>query len=263
MDVQWDAGDYSGNSSGQLRWGLELLDRLSFRGDERVLDVGCGDGRITAEIATRVPKGSVVGVDKSEEMICFAESHFSKQAFPNLTFEVRDACHFNFRKEFDVVFSNAALHWIRDHSTLLRGIRGCLRPGGRILAQMGGKGNAEGILRVARKVIARKEWCPYFEDFHVPYAFYGLSEYRRWLRAAGLRVDRIELIPKEMFHEGRSGLSGWIRTTWLPYTRRVPEELRSVFIEQIVDEYVQGRSLGKDDIIAVRMVRLEFEAVND
>jgi trans-aconitate methyltransferase len=143
---QWNAEGYHKNSLEQQKWGLELLDKIALSGNERVLDVGCGDGKLTAEIVRRVPNGSVPGIDKSEDMIHFARERYQPEVFPNLTFMLLDARELDFNQEFDIAFSNAALHWIEDHPSVLHKIRGSLKAGGRVIAQMGGKGNASGIL---------------------------------------------------------------------------------------------------------------------
>ncbi|OPY77436.1 MAG: Trans-aconitate 2-methyltransferase [Syntrophorhabdus sp. PtaU1.Bin153] len=258
----WDAEDYYKNSSEQQKWGFELLDKLSLKGNERVLDLGCGDGRITAQIARRVAQGSVLGFDKSERMVAFARSHFPEDHFPNLTFSIKDARDMDFNQEFDVVFSNAVLHWIHEPMVVLRGIKRSLKPGGRVIAQMGGKGNAAEILSVLDSIVTRKEWSGYFTGLTAPYAFCDAAEYSKWLGQAGLTVMRIESILKYMNHGGKEGLSAWIRTTWLPYTTRVPEGLRSAFIDEVAERYIAAQGLGAHDTIPVKMVRLEFEAEN-
>lgn len=259
----WDPQDNChATSPDQQKWGFELLDKASLFGNEKVLDIGCGDGTITAEIARRVPNGSVLGIDKSEDRIRFAKDHFPAEKFPNLAFEVGDIRDLSFDGTFDVIFSNAVLHWIRDHGPLLERIKRSLKRGGRMLAQMGGKGNAAGILKVVEDIIAGKRWRRYFAHFSVPYTFCDVSEYQEWLKAAGFTARRIEAVPKTMLHTGKEGLSLWIRTTWLPYTRRVPEELRAPFIATIAEEYLKQQRLGNDDIIPVAMMRIELEAEN-
>src|SRR4051812_17689039 len=129
----WNAQDYARNSSQQQIWARELIAKLNLRGGERLLDIGCGDGKVTAELASMLPRGSAVGVDVSREMIGFANDNFAPDDSPNLSFARMDASNLTFEREFDVIFSNAALHWIRDHRPVLRGIARSLRPGGRIL----------------------------------------------------------------------------------------------------------------------------------
>lgn len=256
----WNPKDYHKNSSEQQKWGLELLNKIAFSGNERVLDIGCGDGKLTMEIANRVRHGSVLGIDKSEDMVRFASEFFRPEALPNLRFTLLDACDLNFSQEFDIVFSNAALHWISDHLSLLQGIKKSLKYGGKVIAQMGGKGNASGILKVLDTMMADERWSDFFTGFPAPYTFYNDREYSMLLTSAGLKVKRTDLIPKQMIHIGREGLAGWIRTTWLPYIRRVPENLKTHFIDEIVDAYLTIKDLSASDIVPVEMVRLEFEA---
>jgi trans-aconitate 2-methyltransferase len=258
---QWDALDYAKSSSAQQQWARELIGKLQLKGDETLLDIGCGDGKVTAELAACLPMGSVLGVDSSAEMIALAQSQYPAAAFPNLRFQKEDARSLPFHDEFTVVFSNATLHWVLDHAPVLRGIFASLKRGGKTLLQMGGRGNAADVIAVAERVIASQEWRGYFEGFSFPYGFYGPDEYREWLRKVGLQARRIELIPKDAAHKGREGFEGWFRTTWLPYTQRVPEERREAFIAQIVDQYVENHPPDEQGLVHVKMVRLEVEAL--
>lgn len=145
----WDAADYAQSSFPQKQWAGELISKMHLTGRERVLDIGCGDGRISAALAVCVPDGSVTGCDCSPEMICFARGQFPARKYPNLSFVEGDATDLRFPEQFDVVFSNAALHWIYDHGPVLAGISRALVSGGRMIVQMGGKGNAAGIYACA------------------------------------------------------------------------------------------------------------------
>jgi len=258
---QWNASDYAKNSFQQQQWARELIGKLNLRGNERLLDIGCGDGKITAEIASCLPGGQVVGIDNSNEMINLAKGRYSSQTYSNLHFQVEDASRLPFYDEFDVVFSNAALHWVVDHLPVLQGIARGLKCGGKILLQMGGKGNAADVISIIDGMIQSKEWSMYFDGFGFPYGFYGPDDYQVWLNNVGLKPIRVELIPKDMVHQGRIGLSSWIRTTWLPYTQRLPESRRKDFIGEFVDTYM--REFPEDDqgFVHVRMMRLEVEAV--
>ena len=261
-NYQWNPLDYEKNSSQQQLWARELIAKLDLQGDENVLDIGCGDGKVTAEIAGRLPRGTVLGVDKSSEMITLARQRHTGDTHPNLRFQVADASHLPFQSEFSLVFSNAALHWVRDHRPVLQGIARSLKPGGRILLQMGGQGNAVNIIAAIDAQMALDPYVPHFADFIFPFGFHGLEEYTSWLNAAGLRPLRVELIPKDMVHIGRSGLEGWLRTTHLlPYTRYLPEALREPFIAQVAQAYLAKFPLDEQDRAHVLMIRLEVEAV--
>ncbi|MBN2099503.1 MAG: methyltransferase domain-containing protein [Dehalococcoidia bacterium] len=257
---RWDAEEYRTSSSNQKKWALELLSKLDLKGSERVLDIGCGDGEVTAAIAQRVPRGSAVGIDSSRDMVDLAATRYPPERFPNITFFLKDAREIDFDEEFDAVFSNACLHWVVDHQSVLAGVKRCLKPNGRMLLQMGGKGNAATVLEAIAAVLRMPRWAGYFEGFDFPYAFYGPEEYRSWLAPIGFQVNRVELLPKDMVHEGAGAFAAWIRTTWLPYTQRVPESLREAFIREIVSTHARIRPPDGNGSIHFTMVRLEVEA---
>ncbi|MFH1845422.1 MAG: NAD(+) diphosphatase [bacterium] len=256
----WDARDYQHSSAVQQQWALDLLDVLKLQSDERLLDLGCGDGKVTAEIAGRLTAGSVVGIDSSAAMVELASRTFPATTYPNLSFQLADAAALPFTNEFDVVFSSATLHWVADHQRVLAGIRNSLRPGGRLLLQMGGAGNAEKIFAVVSELSAEPSWRSYFADFTFPYAFHGPADYAVWLPEAGLAPQRLELIPKDMVHSDRDALAGWIRTTWLPYTQRLPEGNRDEFIAELVNRYLASHPVDTDGATHVLMQRLEVAA---
>ena len=257
---RWNAEEYARNSAAQLGWAQELIAKLALRGTERVLDIGCGDGKVTAELARRVPQGEVIGVDNSEDMIRKAAAAFPASSLPNLSFQRMDATSLSFAAGFDVAFSNAVLHWVKDHRVMLRSVVDNLKPNGRILFQMGGRGNGKEIFAVVGDMIRRDPWRRYFQGFEFPWGFYGPKEYGGWLKDAGLSARRIELIPRDMRHKGKEGLLGWVKTTWMPYTERIPEALKEKFLSEAVDLYLAKRPLTKDGEAVVRMMRLEVEA---
>jgi len=254
----WNAQDYKKYSSGQKVWADELLARLEPNHSDSILDLGCGDGKITVELAKLVPNGFVLGGDYSEAMIALAKSEHEEK-FDNLSFQILDARKLDFVEEFDVVFSNAALHWVIDHKPVIEGIYKSLKTDGRILLQMGGQGNAADVIAVINEII-RQDWQEEFRDFEFPYGFYGVEEYEDLLTGVGFKVDRLELIPKDMIHDGIEGLRGWLRTTWLPYTQRIPEQQRDGFINQIAKNYLDKYPLDADNKAHVAMMRIEVEA---
>ncbi len=257
---KWNAEDYAKNSSAQLQWGQELISKLALQGNESVLDIGCGDGKISAQLALAVKNGSVVGIDLSEDMIQLAEEMLPSDKYPNLSFLCMDAANIRLSKKFDVAFSNAALHWVKDHIAVLRGIRTCLKEGGKILLQMGGRGNAADVFSAVKMVMQHPQWKHYYREFEPPYYFYGLEEYENWLIKSGFRSVRVELVSKDMQHQGVEGLLGWLRTTWFPYTDRLPIELRDAFLADVVAAYTATHPIDFLGNTHVRMVRLEVEA---
>ena len=258
--IAWNPADYAANSSSQQAWARELIAQLKPRGDERILDVGCGDGKITAELATAALHGSVKGIDSSPEMIRHAGSRYLKRDYPNLHFIQMDARHIRLPRRYDVVFSNAALHWVDDHRAFLRGAARCLRSGGRLVVSCGGKGNAQDVFAALRAELRLKRWRGFFRQLARPYFFYSPAEYRAWLPQFGLQPSAVRLADKDMVFDGREKFAGWFRTTWLPYTQRVPESAREEFIAAVVERYIAKHPLDAAGRVRVRMVRLEIEA---
>lgn len=257
---RWNAQDYAQNSQAQQQWAKELIAVLQLTGNETVLDLGCGDGKVTAEIAGIVDRGAVVGIDNAEAMIALAKHRYPEKQHPNLSFRVMDAGNLRFAECFDVVFSNAVLHWVKQHQPVIDGLYRSLKTGGKILLRMGGKGDAASMRAAIDRVKDLAQWSRYFIDFEFPYTFPGVDEYRVMLEAAGFTVKRLELVAKDMTHDGREGLASWIRTTWLPYTQRIPEDLRESFIEAVCSSYLDQVPLSADGKAHVAMVLLEVEA---
>ena len=135
-----------------------------------------------------------------------------------------------------------------------------LKTGGKILLRMGGQGDAAGIISTMNEVRASAKWSQYFTDFDFPFTFLGIDDYHTLLQDAGFSIMRVELIPKDMSHEGKSGLEGWIRTTWLPYTGRIPHHLRDEFIEEVTTRYLAKVPLDAKGKAHVAMVMIEVEA---
>jgi trans-aconitate 2-methyltransferase len=259
-NAKWDAADYAANSIVQQTWARELIAKLNLYGDEHILDVGCGDGKVTAEIARALPRGLAVGTDASPQMIEFAQKTFSPKKNPNLEFHVMDARKIKFTRQFDFVFSNAALHWVDDHQAILRGVASVLKSGGRLVVSCGGKDNAHDVFLALRPEMRLKHWREFFCKMPTPYFFYAPGDYEKWLPKFGFQIQNVKLAPKDATYDGAEGFAAWLRTTWIPYVQRVPENLREEFIAAVTERYVTMHPPDTEDKIHVRMVRLEIDA---
>ena len=156
--TEWDACDYARISGLQEAMAEEVLARLDLGAARRVLDVGCGNGRVTAEIAARIPHGHVVGVDASADMISFAASHYGPANRPNLRFQVADARRLPFREEFDLVVSQNALHWVREQDQALRSIRSALTPDGVAQLRLVPAGERKSLENVIEETRLSSRW---------------------------------------------------------------------------------------------------------
>jgi trans-aconitate 2-methyltransferase len=257
---EWDPAAYAAHSAAQQAWARELIAKLHLQSQESILDVGCGDGKVTAELARLVPRGSVTGVDSSPDMIRFAREAFPPEVVAQLKFEVMDARRLRFQERFDIVFSNAALHWVDDHEAFLFGASRCLKPGARLLVSCGGKGNAHDVFRALRAELRQSRWRSFFREMEKPYFFFSPAEYRGWLEKYGFEISHLGLSEKDMVCPGEKGLAAWLRTTWHPYTQRVPPDLREEFIRGVTRRYVSNNPPDASGQVHVRMVRLEIDA---
>lgn len=252
MSGIWTAQTYAAHSKGQAIWAKELIEKIGLSGNESILDIGCGDGKITNYLSEHT-SAEVVGVDLSAEMIAYAQSTFQNPRFVQM-----DAQKLEFDRCFDVVFSNAALHWVSDHEAVMRGIYSALKPNGKALLQMGGEGNASDVFAVLACILP--DYAEYFEGFESPYRFCSDTEYKEILQRIGFNRYRAELIPKDMVHDDVSAFRGWLETTWFPYIQRIPESMQENFIQQWISAYIERFPMDENGRIHIAMVRLEIEA---
>ena len=225
---EWDAEVYHRVSESQFRWGLEVLDRLSLDGDEVVLDAGCGSGRVTEVLVERLPDGRVIAVDGSEEMVKKARDVLGSRA------DVRhvDLEKLELEERVDAIFSNAVFHWIKDHRNLFARLRGSLAPGGRLIAQCGGKGNVASLASVILDVAGRQEYGEYLADVPKAWNFRGADETAQILEDVGFCDVNCWLEPKKVRPEEPLA---FLRTVSLgPYMRVLPEELRDPFVNEVM-----------------------------
>jgi trans-aconitate methyltransferase len=256
----WNPQDYAKHSRGQESWARELLTLVDLRPDDVVLDVGCGDGRISVEIAKSVPRGRAVGVDLSADMVAHAAAQHCRPPIENLRFERADAAALTFGPEFSVVFSNAALHWVQDQHAAVRGIAQAMRPGGRFIAQFGGHGNVADVIAAFEHVARGPRFCAISTLGESPYRFHKPATYASWLGELGLESQECRLIPKDMVHEDVPTFVGWLRTAWHPYTSGVPLELRDAFLEETAHHYLSGHPADHHGHVHVPTVRLQVRA---
>lgn len=257
---QWDANQYSLFSSSQQMWARESISKVNLKTYESVLDVGCGDGKVTAEIANYVKKGKVMGVDNSESMINLAKEKYPRSKYPNLDFKVGDAKYLDFNNEFNVIVSNAALHWVNDQLKVLKRMYNSLKIGGRIILQMGAKGNVPEAFFAVDNVIRKPKWSGYFVDLQSPYYFFDMKEYHNFISHTEFWDISIEILEKDMQHDGKENLKGWIRTTWLPFTQRIPEQQREEFIEEAFSVFAENFPADKNGVFHASAKRLIVSA---
>ncbi len=213
---RWSAVDYGAHGRFVSDLGSPVLDLVAPQPGERILDLGCGDGALTAQLVAR--GGVVVGVDASAELLVAARER-------GLDVRRADARALPFVEEFDAVFSNAVLHWIDDLEPVLAGVRRALRPGGRFVGEFGGHGNVAAIATSLRAVASRRGW-----PLTLPWRFPTVDEFEAQLVAAGFETSGLWLIPRPT--DLPSGMADWLRTFANWAFRDAPEpERRAAFAE--------------------------------
>jgi trans-aconitate methyltransferase len=235
--TEWNAAEYYRRSSLQEAMAQEVLALLDLKGSERILDVGCGDGKITAEIATRAPRSSVVGVDPSREMISFAEGHFGPATRPNLRFEVADARGLSFQDEFDLVVSFNALHWIPEQDTALASIHVALISGGKAQLRLVAAGARKSLENVVEETRRTSKWSAYFRDFRDPHLHLTSHEYAAMAERNAFRVLRVNTRDHAWDFGSRAAFSAFCAVGCVEWTRRLPEAERAEFINEVLDRY--------------------------
>jgi trans-aconitate 2-methyltransferase len=241
----WDAPTYERVSAPLEAMGREVLDRLDLRGDERVLDAGCGTGRVTAALLERLPEGEVVAVDGSPAMV--AETR--RRLGDRVDARVADLTELTLERPVDAILSTATFHWIADHDALFTRLRSTLVPGGRLVAQCGGEGNVAGAEAAARRVGERPPFAPHLGGWPGPWRFASPAETAARMRRLGYADvwtwrQEVDVRPENPEAYFASVILG-------SHIERLPAEHREAFVGAVLAELEEP---------VVRYVRLNLLA---
>jgi trans-aconitate 2-methyltransferase len=225
----WDAATYHRVSSPHVEWANVLLDRLDLRGDETVLDAGCGSGRVTLMLAQRLPEGRVVAVDQAPSMVEHAREAL---AGARATVLQADLTELTLDAPADAVFSSAVFHWIPDHDRLFARLHAALRPGGRLVAQCGGEGNVERFHAAAREVGDEPPYDTHLSGWRGPWHFAGPADTAERLARAGFEAVATWLEPYPVVPDDPES---YLRSVCLGYhLEQLPEHLREGYVRAVL-----------------------------
>jgi trans-aconitate 2-methyltransferase len=266
--ADWDADAYHRLSEPQLAWGRDVLARIELRGDEIAADVGCGTGRLTAELAERLPRGRVVAIDQSETMVAQAKEFLAETRLkPRATTRLKarttpvgvvraDAAALPFDRALDLIFSTATFHWVHDHDRLFASLFAALRPGGRLVAQCGGGPNLGRLLEHANALMHDDEFAAYFRDWRAPWNFADADSTRRRLEAAGFVNVATTLYPSPVSFDAAEAYRDFLKTVCVRHhVARLPLELQPAFTARLVEA-----AAGDDPPFTLDYFRLDMTA---
>ncbi|MDI1465411.1 class I SAM-dependent methyltransferase [Catellatospora sp. KI3] len=239
--ADWDGAGYVHISGLQRAMATASLESVAVAGSERVLDVGCGDGYVTRQLAARVPDGSVLGVDASPRMIDAA--HAADGGPANVSFQFGDVTTMTFGPEFDLVVSFNALHWVPDQETAYRAIAAALKPSGRALVQFVCHGPRRSVERVAMDVTRDPRWAAAFADLAQPYVHIDPDDLAKIVGSAGLEVTAQSVADREWDFGSREQFAQWCTVGFSDWTSRLPAADGPAFVDAVVDRYepIAGR----------------------
>jgi trans-aconitate methyltransferase len=207
MAYEFDGEKYKKASKHQKGWGAKLLSDLPIAQDSRILDLGCGDGVLTRKLAAMAPKGKTIGLDGSRGMIAAARA---AAPMDNLTFILADINDLDFNEEFDLIYSNAALHWILDHERLVKRCFKALKTGGVIGWNFGGEGNCANLIAAVRETIVSPRYGDLFKGFAWPWRMPSAEEYIALLSGAGYKNIEVYIENADHIFDDEKAMIDWI-----------------------------------------------------
>jgi len=249
--MKWNAELYDDKHSFVFQYGENVLELLDVKAGERVLDLGCGTGYLANEIKQQ--GAQVIGADASPEMVTKARA-----TYPEVDFEVVDGTSFHFDEPFDAVFSNATLHWIKDADAVINNVYNTLKPGGRFVAEMGGKGNMKHIIAATLQVLNKYGYAGAEQDN--PWYFPSPAEYAAKLEAAGFRVTFMAHFDRPtLLQDGRQGVAKWLTMFGPSFFKAIPQEQLPRIMDEITDLLEPNYRKGDDwfaDYVRLRFIAL-------
>ncbi len=233
MAYEFDGKKYEKASIFQQEWGNKLISELNLKGNEDILDLGCGNGLLTANLASLVPNGNVIGIDASEGMIEVAK----EKERNNLKFKLMDLNEFSLDCQFDFIFSNAALHWVINHNRLWMNILKILKPNGFVRFNFAANGNCSHFFKIIKEVIEFKEYINYFPEFQWPWYTPSLDEYENILKDFTFSELNVWEENTDRFFPDKEAVIRWVdQPNIVPFLEYIPEDKKKIFREIVIEQ---------------------------
>ncbi len=245
----WNAKRYRETAKAQETRAKAILENYTFNKDDNVLDVGCGDGRVTAYIASQTPEGSVLGIDKSKHMIALAKEY--EKEFSHLTVKQEDACDINYHEKFDIVTSFLCLLWIKDQQKALNNIARALKKNGTLILTTSFNKNHPGNTAFDN-LIATEKWAPYFKNYVKPWIEADLESTKKLVQNAGLNIISADVITQGGNNfDSLEKFCEYIQA--FPLAQDFPEKHRKAFIYDMARDYALATNQDLNGPIAYKI----------
>lgn len=233
---EFDGEKYQKASNHQKEWGRKLISTMYLKGSEDLLDLGCGDGALTKQIAQLLKTGSVLGIDASAGMIKTAKKHETDRC----KFVQMDINELQFNNKFDIIYSNAALHWIQNHKKLLQNCLAALKPHGCIVWNFAGNGTCSHFFSVVRKTMGQETYQMYFQDFKWPWFMPSIMEYKMLAEPIGFSQIEVSEENADRFFSDTEEMIRWLdQPSLVPFLQCVPAVKKEAFRNEVIEAMIK------------------------
>jgi trans-aconitate methyltransferase len=236
MTFEFDGKKYEKASAHQKEWGNNIISEFNLSGNEKILDLGCGNGALTAELAKLVPNGMVLGIDASQGMLKAA----NEKELPNLTFQLMDINNLNLSEKFDIIFSNATLHWVTDHNRLWCNIKNIISENALIRFNFAADGNCSTFFKVIKQAMVFEEFKKYFSKFVWPWYMPSIDEYKSLLSSFSFSETKVWEENKDRYFPDKDTIVGWInQPSIVPFLKNIEEAKKERFRNHVIEQMLE------------------------
>ncbi|MBN1216029.1 MAG: methyltransferase domain-containing protein [Candidatus Lokiarchaeota archaeon] len=257
-NYKWDADLYQNYSSGQFKLGIMAIDRLKPLESDQILEIGCGNGLLTIELAKKIPNGLITAIEISKDMIDLAKKNIKQQGIKNIDIINMNAINLNFKNKFDSVFSNSAIHWIKNQELLYQLIYDSLKPNGKIMIQTALRQESL-FLNLIKNFPNNQKYQKYIKNkLDFPWRHLSEKEIKTKLHDIGFKNINVEILKFKYKFNDLSGLKGFCKAAPLvPYLNILPDDLKEPYVNEFCNTYL----CNNENKLEVEMTRVFISAI--
>lgn len=250
----WEPQKYYDLSIAQKKASEELINLLEINENDHIIDIGCGDGNITAKLSKIASLGFVLGIDISKEMISYASRKYTLSEYNNLTFKKQDAQYIKYKNQFNIVFSSFTLQWIKDKNTFFKHSYKSLKNNGYIAITMPLCISPE-LKKSVNNTISMKQWKKFFIGFQPPWHFCKSSEVKNLLRDNGFNLKYCYSYIQNVIFPSKEAFEKYVML-WFCYTNYIPNQLKKSFLKEVFDRYFDMLPVTSEGLAVMRIPQI-------